>query len=295
MISDVDVRAKVLACNFRGSPRQITVVVRGTLQESAWSQIRAKTAEGRTRLWSAAVAQLFVRRGNILSALGLFGTTETKEGAIQDPRPLMELLLGAEAGDAAAWTALVQRMAPALIHAPQPFITPGQGSEAGTGRKGVRRTPKSALAALTLAYTAGAPGVSRALLLAFAKAVLEHPDALRPPEVDDDTPLVCYGEQHWAESERTARAGPPATSPTRRGSTSSSPSTSAPRYRPRPEARPTRLPVRGTRRTPAPRPPRTARRLPTHATNWPSCAGSCRRGSNSSRGATRKRWTLPTP
>ncbi|MCX4550394.1 hypothetical protein [Streptomyces sp. NBC_01500] len=179
-------------------------VVRGTLQEPAWSQIRAKTAEGRTRLWSAAVAQLFVRRGNILSALGLFGTTETKEGAGQDPRPLMELLLGAEAGDAAAWTALVQRMAPALIHAPQPFITPGQGSEAGTGRKGVRRTPKSALAALTLAYTAGAPGVSRALLLAFAKAVLEHPDALRPPEVDDDTPLVCYGEQHWAESERTA-------------------------------------------------------------------------------------------
>ncbi|MFB8352573.1 hypothetical protein [Streptomyces niveus] len=179
-------------------------VVRGTLQEPAWSQIRAKTAEGRTRLWSAAVAQLFVRRGNILSALGLFGTTETKEGAGQDPRPLMELLLGAEAGDAAAWTALVQRMAPALIHAPQPFITPGQGSEAGTGRKGVRRTPKSALAALTLAYTAGAPGVSRALLLAFAKAVLEHPDALRPPEADDDTPLVCYGEQHWAESERTA-------------------------------------------------------------------------------------------
>ncbi|UGQ11072.1 hypothetical protein LO772_30395 [Yinghuangia sp. ASG 101] len=179
-------------------------VVRGTLQEPAWSQIRAKAAEGRTRLWSAAVAQLFVRRGNILSALGLFGTTETKEGAGQDPRPLMELLLGAEAGDAAAWTALVQRMAPALIHAPQPFITPGQGSEAGTGRKGVRRTPKSALAALTLAYTAGAPGVSRALLLAFAKAVLEHPDALRPPKADDDTPLVCYGEQHWAESERTA-------------------------------------------------------------------------------------------
>lgn len=95
-------------------------------------------------------------------------------------------------------------MAPALIHAPQPFITPGQGSEAGAGRKGVRRAPKSALAALTLAYTAGAPGVSRALLLAFAKAVLEHPDALRPPEPDDGTPLVCYGEQHWAEADRTA-------------------------------------------------------------------------------------------
>ncbi|MGW2280733.1 hypothetical protein [Streptomyces sp. NPDC001770] len=179
-------------------------VVRGTLQEPAWSQIRAKTAESRTRLWSAAVAQLFVHRGNILSALGLFGTTETKEGAGQDPRPLTELLIGAEAGDAAAWYALVQRMAPALIHAPQPFITAGQGSEAGAGRKGVRRTPKSALAALTLAYTRGAPGVSRALLLAFAKAVLEHPDAPRPPEPDDGTALVCYGEQHWAEADRTA-------------------------------------------------------------------------------------------
>lgn len=61
---------------------------------------------------------------------------------------------GAEAGDASAWAVLVQRMAPALTHAPQPFITAGQGSEAGDGRKGVRRTPKSALAALTLAYTA---------------------------------------------------------------------------------------------------------------------------------------------
>ncbi|MEU3204077.1 hypothetical protein ABZ702_09315 [Streptomyces cyaneofuscatus] len=179
-------------------------IVRGTLQEPAWSQVRAKAAEGRTRLWSAAVAQLFVRRGNILSALGLFGPTEAKAGAGQDPRPLSELLLGAEAGDAAAWAALVQRMAPALIHAPQPFITPGQGSEAGEGRKGVRRPPKTAIASLTLAYTADTPGVSRALLLAFAKAVLEHPDAVRPPESDDGTPLVCYGEQDWNQKNRTA-------------------------------------------------------------------------------------------
>ncbi|MEW2217492.1 hypothetical protein AB0895_34410 [Streptomyces globisporus] len=179
-------------------------VVRGTLQEPAWSLIRAKAAEGRTRLWSAAVAQLFVRRGNILSALGLFGRTEAREGAGQDPRPLAELLLRAEAGDAAAWAALVQRMAPSLIHAPQPFITPGQGSEAGEGRKGVRRPPNTAIASLTLAYTADTPGVSRALLLAFAKAVLEHPDAVRPPELDDGTPLVCYGEQDWDEKNRTA-------------------------------------------------------------------------------------------
>ncbi|MEU4730395.1 hypothetical protein [Streptomyces sp. NPDC023588] len=179
-------------------------IVRGTLQEPAWSQIRAKTAEARTRLWSAAVAQLFLHRGNILSALGFFGTSETREGAGQDPRPLKELFLGAEAGDATAWAALVQRMAPVLIHAPQPFITPGQGSEAGDGRKGVRRSPSSALGALTLAYTQNnVPGISRALLLAFAKAVLEHPDASQPPEAQDGTPLVCYGEQHWSEKDRT--------------------------------------------------------------------------------------------
>ncbi|MGW7469296.1 hypothetical protein ACWGJT_32675 [Streptomyces xantholiticus] len=183
-------------------------VVRGTLQEPAWSQIRAKTAEARTRLWSAAVAQLFLHRGNILSALGFFGVPETAKGAGQDPRPLKELFLGAEAGDANAWAALVQRMAPAMIHAPQPFITPGQGSEAGDGRKGVRRTPKSALAALTLAYTATSrPGISRALLLAFAKAVLEHPDATQPPEAEGGTPLICYGEQHWVEDRTAITAG----------------------------------------------------------------------------------------
>ncbi len=133
-------------------------VVKGTLQERAWSQVNGKTAGARTRLWSAAVAQLFLHRGNILSSLGLFGVEETREGSGQDPRSLKELLLGAEAGEATAWAALVQRMAPALMHAPEPFITPGQGSEAGEGRKGVRRTPSSALASLTLAYTSKKPG-----------------------------------------------------------------------------------------------------------------------------------------
>ncbi|MET8276376.1 hypothetical protein [Streptomyces sp. NPDC005096] len=194
--------------NARTDTGRFWPVVRGTLQEPAWSQTKAKTAEARTRLWSAAVAQLFLHRGNILSALGFFGVPETAKGAGQDPRPLKGLFLGAEAGDATAWAALVQRMAPALIHAPQPFITPGQGSEAGDGRKGVRRTPKSALAALTLAYTAnGAPGISRALLLAFAKAVLEHPDATQPPEAEDGMPLICHGEQHWVEDRTPITAG----------------------------------------------------------------------------------------
>ncbi|WP_406505301.1 hypothetical protein [Streptomyces sp. NBC_00212] len=194
--------------NARTDTGRFWPIVRGTLQEPAWSQTKAKTAEARTRLWSAAVAQLFLHRGNILSALGFFGVPETTKGAGQDPRSLKALFLRAEAGDATAWAALVQRLAPALIHAPQPFITPGQGSEAGDGRKGVRRTPKSALAALTLAYTASsAPDISRALLLAFAKAVLEHPDAMKPPEAEDGTPLICYGEQHWVEDRTPITAG----------------------------------------------------------------------------------------
>ncbi|MFJ8669725.1 hypothetical protein [Streptomyces sp. NPDC093600] len=218
VLRDIAVRA-ITALVFPGIPPETTPkssrrtvrdtgrfwpIVRGALQEPAWSQIRAKTAEARTRLWSAAVAQLFLHRGNILSALGFFGTSEATEGAGQDPRPLRELFLGAEAGDAGAWAVLVKRMAPVLIHAPQPFITPGQGSEAGDRRKGVRRSPSSALAALTLAYTQNnVPGISRALLLAFAKAVLEHPDATQPPEAQDGTPMVCYGEQHWNEEDRT--------------------------------------------------------------------------------------------
>lgn len=129
--------------NARTDTGRFWPIVRGTLQEPAWSQTKAKTAEARTRLWSAAVAQLFLHRGNILSALGFFGVPETTKGAGQDPRSLKALFLRAEAGDATAWAALVQRLAPALIHAPQPFITPGQGSEAGDGRKGVRRTPKA--------------------------------------------------------------------------------------------------------------------------------------------------------
>jgi hypothetical protein len=178
-------------------------IVRAALQEGPWSQIRAKTADGRTRLWSAAIAQLFLHRSNILSAVGLFGAAEVKGGSGQDHRPLKELLLGAEAGDATAWAALVRRMTPALIHAPEPLITPGQGSEAGEGRKGVRRTPRNALAALTLAYTEKAPGVSRELLIAFARAVLEHPDATQAPQAPDGSQPVCFGESLWSESDRS--------------------------------------------------------------------------------------------
>ncbi|MFB7947093.1 hypothetical protein ACFC6L_19500 [Kitasatospora phosalacinea] len=178
-------------------------IVRASLQEPAWSQTRAAHAENRTRLWSAAVAQLFLHRANILSALGLFTVTDTKEGASQDPGSLKELFLRAEAGEIAAWAALVRRMVPALIHAPQPLVTPGQGSEAGAGRKGVRRSPANAVAALTLAYTAKAENISRALLLAFARSVLEHPNAVLAPKAPDGTKPVCYGEREMGENERS--------------------------------------------------------------------------------------------
>ncbi|MFD7781210.1 hypothetical protein [Streptomyces sp. NPDC059753] len=50
----------------------------------------------------------------------------------------------------------------------------------------------SALAALILAYTENSyPGINWALLLAFAKAVLEHPEATQPPEAEDGTLLIC--------------------------------------------------------------------------------------------------------
>ncbi|MFJ7277142.1 hypothetical protein [Kitasatospora sp. NPDC098663] len=178
-------------------------IVRASMQEPAWSQTKALNAETRTRLWSAAVAQLFLHRANILSALGLFTVTDARDGANQDPRSLKELLLRAEAGEPAAWAALVRRIMPALIHAPQPLVTPGQGSEAGAGRKGVRRSPANAVAALTMAYTAGAQNVSRALLLAFARSVLEHPDLVLAPKAPDGARPVCYGEREVNEDHRS--------------------------------------------------------------------------------------------
>jgi hypothetical protein len=67
----------------------------------------------------------------------------------------------------------------------------------------VRRTPSSALASLTLAYTSKSPAISRPLLLAFATSVLEHPDATQPPAVEDGGPLVCYSERHLVEDEQS--------------------------------------------------------------------------------------------
>ncbi|MDW4911303.1 hypothetical protein RB628_39935 [Streptomyces sp. ADMS] len=177
-------------------------IVRGALQEPAWSQTGAKAAEARTKLWSAAVAQRYMQRANILSANGLFAVADVREGAQQDPRSLKELFLHTEAGDATAWAALVQRMIPTLIHAPEPLITPGQGSEAGGLRKGVRRSPANAVAALKTAYTREAH-VSRELLLAFAKAILGHPDAVQAPEAPDGSRPLCYGERTWSESDRS--------------------------------------------------------------------------------------------
>jgi hypothetical protein len=46
--------------------------------------------------------------------------------------------------------------------------------------------------------------VSRTLLLAFARAVLEHPDATMAPETPGGGQPVCYGEQDWDIEKRTA-------------------------------------------------------------------------------------------
>ncbi|ROO82923.1 hypothetical protein EDD29_0408 [Actinocorallia herbida] len=170
-------------------------IVRGALQEPAWSQIRRKDADARTRLWSAAVAQLYLHRGNILAANGLFGASDAKEGFQQDPRSIRQLLLEAEAGDPAAWSTLVDRIIPNLIHAPEPLITPGQGSEAGNKRKGVRRTPTSAVAALKTAFTRKSPTVTRELLIAFAKVLIAHPDATDAPQGPNGATPICYSEQ----------------------------------------------------------------------------------------------------
>ncbi|MCP2343161.1 hypothetical protein [Actinomadura rupiterrae] len=178
--------------------------MRAALQEPAWSQLGKKAADARTRLWSAAIAQLFLQRGNILSAAGLFGVPHVKEGVQQSPRSVRSLLMEAESGDGQAWLVLVDRMVPNLIHAPQPLITPGQGSEAGEQRKGVRRTPASAVAALEMAFTqVHNPAVTREMLIAFAKAVLEHSDATRAPTAPDGTTPICYGEQDWEPGSRT--------------------------------------------------------------------------------------------
>jgi hypothetical protein len=152
-------------------------VVRRALQESAWSQDSVTRIRQRTEVWAAAVRQLFAYRENLLSVNGLFTTQHVKYGIRIDGRSLPALMAACRAGDKDAWTTLVrQHLLPGLVNAPEPFITPGQGSERSADRKGVRRTPLNALGALVNAYTNPAPGVTRDLLIAFAEAVLAAPD-----------------------------------------------------------------------------------------------------------------------
>lgn len=148
-------------------------LVRTALQEAAWSVDAAKKAERRTEVWAVAIGQHFPHRGNLQAMAGAFGANDTKVGVHVDPRTLDDLLKDSYIGDKKAWGTLVRRhLLPHLVNAPDPFITPGQGSES----KGIRRPPANAVNALVKAYTETLPGVTRALLLAFAEALLDAPD-----------------------------------------------------------------------------------------------------------------------
>ncbi|WP_327652055.1 hypothetical protein [Micromonospora aurantiaca] len=153
-------------------------IVRRTLQEASWSQQNGPKAVRRTEVWAAVVAQHFVHRGNLLAMRGAFGARDVQYGVSADARSLTNLINACRDGVKGAWETLVQRhLLPGLVNAPEPFITAGQGSEVGPKRKGVRRTPASAVDALVHAYNEPNARVSRELLIAFAIKVLEAPDA----------------------------------------------------------------------------------------------------------------------
>ncbi|MGV9409748.1 hypothetical protein ACWDOP_07530 [Nocardia sp. NPDC003693] len=153
-------------------------VVRTALQEAPWSQANGPKADRRTEIWAAVVAQHFVNRGNLLAAKGAFSARDVQFGVQIDARSLASILAACHQGNVAAWETLVRRhLLPGLINAPEPFVTSGQGSEAGADRKGVRRAPSNAIQALVNAYSDPPTGVTRQLLLSFAEAVLDAPDA----------------------------------------------------------------------------------------------------------------------
>lgn len=157
-------------------------VVRKSLMEAAWGTGNGKEGQKvkrRIEVWAAAIGQLFVHRGNLLAVRAVFAPSDVQEGVRFDRRSLSELLRDCENGDSQAWSTLVRHhLLAGLVNAPEKFITSGQGSEAGDNRKGVRRTPLNAIAALTRAFDKpDRPHVTRQLLLSFARSVLQAPDA----------------------------------------------------------------------------------------------------------------------
>ncbi|MFC4122017.1 hypothetical protein [Nonomuraea zeae] len=132
----------------------------------------------RTEVWAAAVGQQFVHPGNLQAARAVFDGNDVQEGVRLDRRSLRALLNDCEAGDKRAWVILVrQHLLAGMVNAPEKFITPGQGSEVAENRKGVRRAPRNALAALTRAFDKpDHPDVTPALLLSFARSILQAPD-----------------------------------------------------------------------------------------------------------------------
>ncbi|MFD8782517.1 hypothetical protein [Kitasatospora sp. NPDC059599] len=157
-------------------------IVRKCLMEAPWSVGNGKDGQKvrrRTEVWAAAIGQLFVHRGNLLAVRAVFAPSDVQEGVRPDRRSLADILRDCENGDRQAWSTLVRHhLLAGLVNAPEKFITSGQGSEAGDNRKGVRRTPLNAIAALTRAFDKpDHPHVTRQLLLSFARSVLHAPDA----------------------------------------------------------------------------------------------------------------------
>jgi hypothetical protein len=163
-------------------------VVRTALQETSWASKSTARTERRTDVWAAVVAQHFVHRRNPLAARGMFSARNVQYGVQVDRRSLASLLTACRNGDAEAWKLLVrQHLVPGLIHAAEPFVTAGQGSETAANRKGVRRPPTNAVQALVEAYADPPLGVTRELLLAFAEAVLHAPDSPAGNSLEQNT------------------------------------------------------------------------------------------------------------
>ena len=174
---------------------------------------------------------------------------------------------------------LVQRMAPAPSHAPQPFITQQGGHRtqgACTAAPGTL-SPPSPCCPLPPAHTAGAPDVSRALPLSPAGTALEDPDTPRHPNRARLAPRSAAASSAGPKRRRaaataetvTARTprtksrgtGPAAVPPARRDPTSCSPAPAPPCR----DALPTPLGHGKHGRRRALGPPSTSRHLPARA------------------------------
>lgn len=97
----------------------------------------------------------------------------------------------------------VQRMAPTLM--PAQSLSPRPAKEAkpvraARGYAGPQQLPGVSEVGVQL----NKPAISQPLILAFARSLLEHPEAAQPPVTADGGRLACYGGRHREEEEQTA-------------------------------------------------------------------------------------------